>query len=103
LGIEWQVPWVALDVRGGYYTDPLPFIGPRDPSLIVDPETNPKIRILQDRSFWTLGAGLVLDETVRADLAYTRGAYEQAEGIAESELREEVAIDRLFLGLVYQF
>lgn len=61
------------------------------------------IRILQDRSFWTLGAGLVLDETVRADLAYTRGAYEQAEGIAESELREEVAIDRLFLGLVYQF
>ena len=65
--------------------------------------TNPVIRILQDRRFWTLGAGLVLDETVRADLAYNHGSYEQAEGLAEAELREDVSIDRLFLGVAYQF
>jgi long-subunit fatty acid transport protein len=103
LGAEWQLPWIAMDLRVGYYTDPLPFIGPRDPNVGVDPDTNPVVRILQDRSFWTLGAGLVLDETVRADLAYTRGAYEQAEGRGEAELREDVGIDRVFLGVAYRF
>jgi long-subunit fatty acid transport protein len=103
LGVEWQVPWIALDLRGGYYTDPLPFIGPRDPNQAAHPATNPIIRILQDRSFATLGAGLVLDEMVRVDIAYTRGSYEQAEGQAGAELREDVSIDRLFLGLAYQF
>ena len=103
LGVEWQVPWVALDLRGGYYTDPLPFIGPRDPNRAAHPVTNPILRILQDRSFVTLGAGLVLDEMVRVDIAYNRGSYEQAEGQAGAELREDVSIDRLFLGLAYQF
>jgi len=103
LGVEWQVPEIALDLRAGYYTDPLPFVGPRDPNRVADPDTNPVIRILQDRSFWTLGAGLVLDETVRADLAYTRGAYEQAEGRGEAELRENVTINRVFLGVAYEF
>jgi long-subunit fatty acid transport protein len=103
LGVEWQVPWVALDLRGGYYTDPLPFIGPRDPNRAADPVSNPIVRILQDRSFVTLGAGLVLDEMVRVDVAYTRGAYEQAEGQVAAELREDVSIDRLFVGLAYQF
>jgi long-chain fatty acid transport protein len=103
LGAEWQVPWVALDLRAGYYTDPLPFIGPRDPERAIDPVTNPVIQILQDRSFWSLGAGLLLDEAVRADVAYTHGSYEQAEGSAEAELHEDVTIDRLFLGIAYQF
>ena len=42
-------------------------------------------------------------ETVRADLAYTRGAYEQAEGRGEAELRENVTINRVFLGVAYEF
>jgi len=103
LGVEWQVPWLALDLRGGYYTDPLPFIGPRDPLREADPVTNPVIRILQDRRYFTLGAGLVLDGMVRADMAYTHGAYEQAEGAADVELREDVTIDRVFIGVAYQF
>jgi len=103
LGAEWQVPWMALDLRAGYYTDPLPFIGPRDPLRAADPVTNPVIRILQDRRYWTLGAGLVLDGMVRADVAYTHGAYEQAEGSAAAEFREDVTIDRVFIGVAYQF
>ena len=43
------------------------------------------------------------DETVRVDLAYTRGAYEQAEGRGEAELRENVTINRVFLGVAYEF
>lgn len=103
LGAEWQLPWVAVDLRTGYYTDPLPFIGPRDANFPVDPVTNPVIRILQDRSYWTLGAGALLDETVRIDLAWTLGTYEQAQGSAEGERHEDVTIRRLFLGMAYQF
>lgn len=102
-GVEWQVPWVALDLRAGYYTDPLPFIGPRDPDRAVDPVANPRVQILLDRRFWTLGAGLLLEEAVRAELAYTRGGYKQAEGEGVRALREDVAIDRLFLGVSYVF
>ena len=73
--------------------------GPAGASAIdLDP-----LDALQERNFWTLGAGLVLDETVRADLAYTRGAYEQAEGRGEAELRENVTINRVFLGVAYEF
>lgn len=103
VGVEWQVPWVAVDLRGGYYTDPLPFIGPRDPTRLADPVTNPVIRILQDRSYITLGGGVVLDESVRADLAWTHGSYERSEGIDQAEVREEVTVDRLFVGVSYRF
>lgn len=103
LGAEWEVPWVALDVRAGYYTDPLPFIGPRDPERALDPVTNPPIRVLQERHFWTLGTSLLLEQAVRADLTYTRGNYAQAEGQGAAELREDVTIDRLFLGFSYRF
>jgi hypothetical protein len=103
LGAEWQLPWVAVDLRGGYYTDPLPFLGPRDPSRQPDPVTNPLIRILQDRRYVTLGAGAVLDEAVQVDLAWTRGSYEQAEGTGTAEIREEATITRLFAGVSYRF
>ena len=103
LGVEWRVPWVALDLRAGTYTDPLPFIGPRDPTLEVDAVTNPPVRIVQDRRFWTLGAGVLLDQAVQADLAWVTGSYEQAEGLGAEELREDVSLDRWFAAVVYRF
>ena len=56
-GVEYQVPVVALDLRAGYFVDPVPFIGPRDPG-----SDDPTIRIEEDRRFITLGAGILLDE-----------------------------------------
>ena len=41
LGAEWQVPWLALDLRAGYYADPLPFVGPRAPAAAPDGPTTP--------------------------------------------------------------
>lgn len=99
LGAEWQVPVVALDLRAGFYTDPLPFVGPRDPDLSVDPVTNPKIEIDQDRRFITLGAGLLVDKVIQLDLAWVRGRFEQTEG----ELTEENTINRLFASVAYRF
>ncbi len=105
LGVEWQVPVIALDLRAGFYTDPLPFVGPRDP----DPFSgDPPIRIEQDRRFFTLGAGLLVDEVVQLDLAWVRGTFEQVEETFDDSqklntLREENTISRVFVGLSYKF
>lgn len=98
LGVEWQVPVVALDLRAGFYTDPLPFVGPRDSKLSVGSD-NPLIVVVQDRRFYTLGAGLVFEEVMRADLAWTHGSYEQLEG----PLAEKVSSDRVLVGVSCRF
>lgn len=98
LGVEWQVPVVALDLRAGFYTDPLPFVGPRDPQLSVGPD-NPPIVARQNRRFYTLGAGLLFEEVVRADLAWTHGSFEQMEG----PLAEDASTDRVLMGVSCRF
>ena len=103
VGAEWRVPWLALDLRAGYYADPLPFAGPRDPALAADPVLNPPVRALRDRRFLTLGTGISVEEALRVEAAYTRGRYEQAEGEGERELREDVDVNRAFLGVRYRF
>ena len=65
--------------------------------------TESLIRVLRDRRFYTLGAGVAVEEAVRIDLAYTRGNYEQAEGENELELREDVDVNRVFMGVRYLF
>jgi len=99
LGVEWEVPTVALDLRAGFYNDPLPFVGPRDPDRLPDPVSNPEIDIEQDRRFITLGVGLRVDEVVQVDMAWVRGSFEQVEGA----LREENSINRLFASVGYIF
>lgn len=103
LGVEYQVPTIALDLRAGYYTDPLPFAGPRDPELLPDPVSNPSVDAVEDRHFWTAGASLLLEETVRAEVAWNRGAYKRVEGTGPDGLREDTTINRVFAGLTYTF
>ena len=100
LGVEYQVPVVALDLRAGYFVDPIPFIGPRDP----DPSTgDPPISIEEDRRFITFGAGILIDEAVQVDLAWVRGAFKQVEEYAGNNLSEDNAINRLVVGVSYNF
>ncbi len=98
LGVEYQVPVVALDLRAGYFADPIPFIGPRDPD-----SDDPPIRIEKDRRFITLGAGILLDEAVQVELAWVRGAFKQVEESSDNVLSEDYAINRLVVGLSYNF
>jgi len=98
LGAEWQVPKVAVDLRAGFYTDPLPFAGPRDPDRAVS-EDNPLVVMTQDRYFITLGAGVLVEDAVQLDAAWTRGTFERVEG----QLKEENTSTRLFMGLSYRF
>ena len=106
MGVEWQVPTIALDLRAGFYTDPLPFVGPRDPDPFGD---DPPIRIVEDRRYITLGAGLLVDEVVQLDLAWVRGRFEQFEESVDSAaqtlntLREKNTITRVFVGMSYRF
>lgn len=99
IGVEYQVPAVALDLRAGYYTDPIPFIGPRD----LDPvAAYPPIRVTSDRTFITLGAGLLLDEVVQVDVAWITGAFTQLEEV-NGVIVEEHDLNRLIFGVGYNF
>ena len=102
LGVEYQVPVVALDLRAGYFVDPIPFIGPRDPG-----SDDPPIRIEEDRRFITLGAGILIDEAMQIDLAWVRGAFKQVEEysgeLSDNVLSEDYAINRLVVGVGYNF
>ena len=99
LGVEWQVPVITLDLRAGYYSDPWPFVGPRDPDLSPNPATNPLISIVRDRRYLTLGAGMLFDEVMQVDAAWTRGRFELIEG----DLSEETVLSRLFASASYRF
>jgi long-subunit fatty acid transport protein len=106
LGVEWQVPNIALDLRAGFYTDPVPFVGPRDPDPL---STDPPFDIQLDRRFITIGAGLLLDGVVQLDAAWVRGKYEQLEQFRnpdDDELNDSFqsqTINRLIVGLGYSF
>ena len=100
LGVEYRVPVVALDLRVGYYMDPIPFVGPRDLDSLI---SAPPILIEQDRRFITLGTGLLLDEVVQIDLAYVRGTFKQVEEYSDNDLSEDHAINRLVVGVGYNF
>jgi len=97
-GVEYQVPVVALDLRAGYFVDPVPFVGPRDPGSDDLP-----IRIEEDRRFITLGAGILIDEAMQIDLAWVRGAFKQVEEYSGNELSEEHTVNRLVVGMGYNF
>ncbi len=89
IGVEYQVPYVALDLRAGYYTDPIPF-------------AYPPIRVTSDRSFITLGAGLLLDGVVQVDVAWIAGAFTQIEEVG-GVIVEEHDLKRLIFGVGYNF
>ena len=97
-GVEYQVPVVALDLRAGYFVDPVPFIGPRDPG-----SDDPTIRIEEDRRFITLGAGVLIDEAMQIDIAWVWGAFKQVEKYSDNVLSEDYAINRLVVGVGYNF
>ncbi len=98
LGLEWQVPVITLVLRAGYYSDPLPYVGPLDEEDI-DPENTHLVLIKRDRRFFTLGAGMLFDQVMQVDAAWTRGGFEQVQDGG----REESTISRTFISVGYRF
>lgn len=97
-GGELWVPGITLTLRGGFYHDPLPFVGPRGPGD-PDPDLNPEIVITEDRNFITLGAGILLERVLQFDVAWVRGTSKQVEGT----LTEKRTTTRLFASMGYKF
>ena len=98
LGLEWQVPEYTVALRAGYYSDPLPYIGPLDLED-ADPTNTHLVLIEQDRRYLSLGAGIVVDQVIQMDLAWMRGSFEQVRDGGE----EGGTVNRSFASLAYHF
>lgn len=92
IGGETMVPFINAQIRAGFYRDPLPYKGPRNPG-------EPLIKIGKDRNYISLGVGKLIDRVLSVDIALVRGIYEQTEG----SLKEKVELTRIFGGIAYRF
>lgn len=63
LGVEVTVPSWPLRLRAGYGTSPIAYRG---------------LEIDRDRSYFTLGAGVLVDTVLALDLAWAAGSYERS-------------------------
>jgi hypothetical protein len=86
------IPFIHVKGRVGYYRDPVPFAGPRQ-------EGGPVIRIDDERDFFTLGAGVLIDQVMAVDVAWVFGSAKQSEGSTVDERQ----MSRLFLSAGYRF
>ena len=89
---------ITLALRAGYYSDPVPYVGPLDEED-ADPENTHLILIEQDRRFFTLGAGMLFDQVLQLDVSWTGGSFEQVRGGG----REDSNINRGFVSVGYRF
>ncbi len=84
LGIEYQIPVIASYVRAGYFRDTIPF---------TDAE------IENERDFLTFGVGKIFEESIKFDLAYMWGNWQQS----RSNLTTKRNSHRVFVSGAYRF
>ncbi len=92
-GGEYQFAKLPLRVRAGFYTEPLPYkliAADTDFAFVPDDDNSqttddasvvyrdyPEARIVSDRKYWTLGAGVLVQEALTLDLAVVHGTWER--------------------------
>jgi long-subunit fatty acid transport protein len=86
LGVEVTVPSWPLRLRGGYTTRPIAYRG---------------LEVEQDRSYFTLGAGFLIDTVLAIDVAWITGAYERS--ASDYDYSENVDEGALLLEAAYRF
>ncbi len=121
-GAEYQFPGVPLRVRGGFYTEPIPyrlipadpdfFLPAEDPTVYYFARDYPEARIVSDRKYWTAGAGILVEESLTLDAAVVHGSWERATpaGYENSTTyfqtvttREKVSETRVFVSTTLHF
>lgn len=114
-GVEYTIPTTPLRVRGGYYTKPLPYrlmAGETALNFVADPGTSevlreyPRANIVSDQHFFTLGAGVLVEDALALDVAYQRGSWERSVdggGPASLPTIEDVDQDRWFMSATARF
>jgi long-subunit fatty acid transport protein len=85
LGAEYHIPQLGTSLRAGFYQDPLPY----------------KSRwVNEDRSFFTAGIGLLIDQVMTLDVAWAHGSWEMYDiGLL---LTEKYTTDRIFVSVAYR-
>ena len=85
LGAEYHIPRLGTSLRAGYYQDPLPY----------------KSRwINEDRSFFTAGIGLLIDQVMTLDVAWAHGSWELYD--LDLTLAEKYTSNRIFVSVAYR-
>jgi long-subunit fatty acid transport protein len=95
-GAEFMFPFAPLRIRGGFFTEPLAY------RLLPDLTGSGDIWIAQVDSngkFFTLGGGLLLEESFTIDAAWVHGGYERS----IPDYTEKKTTDKLFVTAGYRF
>jgi len=91
VGGEVLLPWISTYLRGGYYYDPDPFRGP-----VLD--TGEAVAYARSGSYYTVGAGWLIEKTLTADVAFVYGG----ERFTVGNITEKRTTRRLFLTLGFR-
>ena len=86
VGVEVTIPEMPIRVRGGYMTRPVSYRG-----LTVD----------DDRAYWTVGAGILIDTVLAIDVAWLSAAYERSAD--DYDFAESVDETALIIEAAYRF
>ncbi len=90
MGAEFIVPLLNLQLRAGYFNQPLPF----------EDATSEN-----DREFFTAGVGLLLDKQVKLDVAWLRGWWKDQSDLSSEfqNVTEDIDISKFLVTLAFRF
>ncbi|MBD3287490.1 hypothetical protein GF337_01690 [candidate division KSB1 bacterium] len=90
LGAEFIVPLLNLQLRAGYFNQPLPF----------EDATSEN-----DREFFTAGVGMLLDKQVKLDVAWLRGWWKDQSDLSTEfqNVTEEIDVNKFLVTLAFRF
>ena len=86
LGAEFALPKLATKLRAGFYEDPIPF---------------KSVYLKTDRRYFTLGAGVLIDQVMTLDVAWNHGVYEFRDNRINM-VKESYTTDKFFVSLAYR-
>ena len=86
IGVEVTIPSWPLRLRGGYVSRPVAYNG---------------LEVTSDRSYYTLGAGVLIDTVLAVDVAWMKGSYERAD--SDFTYYETVDESTLVVEATYRF
>jgi long-subunit fatty acid transport protein len=86
IGAEFALPKLATKLRAGFYADPIPF---------------KSVYLKTDRRYFTLGAGVLIDQVMTLDVAWNHGVNEFRDNRIDM-VKESYTSDKFFVSLAYR-
>lgn len=99
-GAEYAFPQVPLRLRAGYISQPLAY-RPMVTNVFTG-EYQREATLDQDRRYFTLGGGILIDQSLTLDLAFVTGGYERSGRSEAGVTREKVKDQRMVVGAAFR-